>query len=385
MTVLSKERGIKMETKKIWPRLALAALMAAAWPLAAQTAATTAKIHGHVNDPAGSALTTGTVSLYPGGMASPNADPKYVFNVDPNGDYKGEVAPGSYTMVYRKPETPKNQVVDQLDDVKVAAGADTEANDDMSRKDYIDKLTPEQRKALEETKEKNAGILKENAQIKNLNADLAKARQDDKDKNYQEAADLMKRDAALKPDAAVIWVELGLAQRGLKQWSDAETSLQKGVALDQAGKKPNPDLEGAAEDALGEALASDNKFPDSQTAYDAAAKVNPAQAGMYYQNETIVMARSGQTDATVASADKAIAADPKRPIPYYLKGQALISKATLDPKTQKIVAPPGCQEAYQKYLELDPTGQFANDAKGVLAEMNQTQSTNFKASPKKTH
>jgi tetratricopeptide (TPR) repeat protein len=366
--------------KKIWPRLALAALIAAALPLAGQT---TAKIHGHVNDPAGSPLTTGTVALYPGGMASPTADPKYTFDVDANGDFKGEVAPGSYTMVYRKPETPKNQVVDQIDEVKVAAGSDTEANDDMSRKDYVDKLTPEQRKALEETKEKNASILKENAQIKNLNADLAKARQDDKDKNFQEAADLMKRDAALKPDAAVIWVELGLAQRGMKQWTDAETSLQKGLALDQAGKKPNPDLDGAAEDALGEALASEGKIPDSQTAYDTAAKVNPANAGMYYQNETIVMARSGQTDATVAAADKAIAADPKRPIPYYLKGQALVSKATLDPKTGKIVAPPGCQEAYQKYLELDPTGQFANDAKGVLAEMNQTQSTNYKASKKK--
>jgi hypothetical protein len=84
----------------------------------------------------------------------------------------------------------------------------------------------------------------------------------------------------------------------------------------------------------------------------------------------------------VAAADKAIAADPKRPIPYYLKGQALIGKATLDTKTGKIDAPPGCQEAYQKYLELDPTGPFAADAKQVLTEMSQTQSTNYKASKK---
>ena len=191
----------------------------------------------------------------------------------------------------------------------------------------------------------------------------------------------MQKDATLKPDAAVLWVELGLAQRGLKQWSDAETSLQKGLALDQAGKKPDPNMQGAANDALGEALASDGKIPESQAAYDAAGKVNPASAGMYYQNETIVMQRIGQTDATVASADKAIAADPKRPIPYYLKGQALISKATVDSKTGKIVAPPGCQEAYQKYLELDPTGPFAADAKQVLTEMNQTPSS-AKASKK---
>jgi hypothetical protein len=96
------------------------------------------------------------------------------------------------------------------------------------------------------------------------------------------------------------------------------------------------------------------------------------------------MDRQGQTvpaaaDAIVPSADKAIAADPNRPIPYFLKGRALVGKATIDPKTQKIVAPPGCQEAYQKYLSLAPTGQFAPEAKQILAEMEQTQSTSYKA------
>ena len=73
----------------------------------------------------------------------------------------------------------------------------------------------------------------------------------------------------------------------------------------------------------------------------------------------------------MAAADKAIAADPSKPIPYYLKGKALINKATVDPKTQKIVAPPGTTEAYQKYLELAPDGPFAADAKSILAEMGQ--------------
>ena len=41
----------------------------------------------------------------------------------------------------------------------------------------------------------------------------------------------------------------------------------------------------------------------------------------------------GNSDAQAAAADKAIAADPNDPLPYYLKGQALIAKATVDPKT----------------------------------------------------
>jgi tetratricopeptide (TPR) repeat protein len=138
-------------------------------------------------------------------------------------------------------------------------------------------------------------------------------------------------------------------------------------------------VEAADNNALGEVYANTNKIPDATAAYDAAAKLQPANAGMFYTNETIVLSRAGQTDATIASADKAIAADPTKAIAYYLKGQALISKATVDPKTQKIVAPPGTAEAYNKYLELAPNGPMAPEAKSVLAEIGEKQSTSYKA------
>jgi tetratricopeptide (TPR) repeat protein len=378
----------------------MAALLAILFPFTMRAgaqggAAGSGTIHGLVNDPSGATLTSGTVSLYAGGMTSPTQDPSYTFNVDSSGNFKGEnVKAGTYTVVFRAADTPKDKVVDQIDNVQITPGQDTAANIDMSRPAYLAKLTPEQRKQLEEAKTKNAAILKENAQIKNLNADLGKARQDDKDKNFADAAALMQKDASLKPDAAVLWVELGIAQEGLatanhtaagqQAWTDAETNLQKGITMDAAAKKPDAGLEGAANDKLGEAYASDGKVPEALAAYDAAAKANPAGAGMYYENATIMMDRVGATvpaaaDAIVPEADKAIAADPNRPIPYYLKARALISKATVDPKTQKIIAPEGCAEAYQKYLQLAPNGQFAPDAKQVLAEMSQTQESSYKA------
>jgi predicted Zn-dependent protease len=367
--------------KNFGPRLALAVLFSAPLFLTAQQA-TTGKIHGTVSDPAGAPETNGTISLYEGGMPSPTATPKYTFEVGADGKYQGEVAPGTYTLTYRQPNTPKDKVVDQIDNIKVAAGGDVTQDDDMSRADYIAKLTPDERKALDEAKQKNAAILKENSQIKNLNADLAKARADRAAKNYADAAALMQKDATIKPEEPLLWVELGEAQLGLKQYGDAETSLQKGITLEAASKKPNPDVLGAAGNALGEAYGDEAKIPEAQAAYDAAAKANPSGAAMYYTNEAIVMDRNNQLDATVAAADKAIAADPTKPIPYYLKGKALINKATIDPKTQKIVAPPGTAEAYQKYLDLAPTGPFAPDAKQVLAELSQTQTTSYKASKK---
>ncbi|MBX6360436.1 carboxypeptidase regulatory-like domain-containing protein [Pseudacidobacterium ailaaui] len=362
-----------MRKMKLWLALAVAFCL----PVFAQEQ--TGKIHGHIQDPAGVAVTDGIVTLSTDGGKTA----KYTFKADSNGDYKGDgIAPGTYTVSLRRPDTPADKVLDQFLNVKITAGEDTQQDFDMTRADYISKLTPEQRKQLEELKQKNAEAMKENAVIKNLNADLKQARDDNHNKNFAAAEQLMLKDTQAKPDASVLWLELGVAQAGEKKWPDAETSLKKAIDLESQSKKPNPEVQAAANNSLGEVLANEGKIQDAQAAYEAAAKVNPTQAGMYYSNEAIVMSRAGQTDATVAAADKAIAADPNKPIPYYLKGQALISKATVDPKTGKIVAPPGTTEAYQKYLELDPNGPFANEVKGVLQGMGETIKSSYKA-PKK--
>ena len=77
----------------------------------------------------------------------------------------------------------------------------------------------------------------------------------------------------------------------------------------------------------------------------------------------------------MAAANEAIKIDPTQPLPYYLKGQGLIQKATIDAKTGKMILPPGCAEAYLKYLELAPTGLYAADVKAILAEAGQTHSS----------
>jgi tetratricopeptide (TPR) repeat protein len=385
-------------------------LIAVAASLGAFAQEQTGSIHGHIQTTVGIPMTDGII-----GLANPgDKTAKYTFNTDANGDYKGSgIAPGTYTAFLRQPTTAADKVVDQFPEVKITAGGDTLQDFDLTRPAYLATLTPEQRKEAEDVRAKNSAALKDNAVIKNLNANLIKARDDnakgrkgncvnasgnavfgaadaaactshggtpnDSVQECTEAESLMSQAAAAKPDASVLWVELGNAQFCLKKYDDAVTSLKKAIDLDAASKKPNPEVQGGAGNTLGEAFANLKKVDDAQAAYEAAAKVNPTQAGMYYQNEAIVMSRTGNTDATVAAADKAIAASPDKPVPYYLKGQALINKATVDPKTQKIVAPPGCAEAYQKYLELAPDGPFSNDAKAVLGEMGQTVKTSYKA------
>jgi tetratricopeptide (TPR) repeat protein len=343
---------------------------------AAHAQAGTGSIHGHIQDPVGAPIGGAQVLVTTDGKTA-----KYTFTADANGDFKGAgIAPGTYVLDLMANSKP----VDQLMDVKIVADQDAAENFDLSRPEYIAKMTPEQRKQMEDVKAKNADALKSNTVIKSLNTDLQTARSDIKAKNYADADQLMTKDSQAKPDASVIWLELGNAQVGEKKFPEATTSLQKAVSLETANPKPNVDLVGGANNALGEAYAGQNKIPEATAAYDAAAKANPPSASMYYGNEAIILARSGQNgDAVAAAADKAIAADPNKPIPYYLKGQALIAKATVDPKTQKITAPPGCAEAYQKYLELAPDGQFAPDAENILTSMGQKVKTSYHAGSKK--
>ena len=65
--------------------------------------------------------------------------------------------------------------------MKIVAGEDLEQNDDMSRQEFLDKMTPEEKKQLEELKKTNSQALQANVVIKQLNADLAVVSQDQKE------------------------------------------------------------------------------------------------------------------------------------------------------------------------------------------------------------
>ena len=340
-----------------------------------------ASIHGHTNDPAGVPLKNGTVKLTTT-VAAKMEDTKfpYSFDTDNNGDYKGTgIAPGTYTVVLFQ----AGKSIDFTRDVKFAAGTDTETNFDLSRADYIAKMTPEQKKALEEFKKKNAEVSSENNKIKNLNALLVQARTDMKAGNYDTAIASMQQATQVKPDEALLWYTMGDAQLGAKKYDDAVVSYKKSLELDAASKKPNPQVSASADNNLGQALANTGKTDDAVAAYEAAAKLDPTKAGMYYLNESIVLYKLGKNDDSAAAADKAIAADPTKVDAYYLKGQDLISKATVDPKTQKVTAPPECVAAYQKYLDLAPNGPHAEEIKQILDGIGEKINSSYKAGKKK--
>lgn len=239
----------------------------------------------------------------------------------------------------------------------------------------------------------------------NVNADLIAARAATKEHRYGDSEALMKKVTASNPDLVLPWIELGLAQMGLEESDKAESSFKVALGIDPAsvarahdqdfyqqadapgvvapgatrasritegsvvsnGQTRTPDVLGTAYASLGEIYIHQKKFAEAKQAFDTAVKDYPAGAALYRSNERIFFFKAGDADDQLAAADEAIALDPARAMPYCFKGLALVSKATVDPKTQKIALPTGCAEAYQKYLQLEPNGQFSADAKGILA------------------
>jgi tetratricopeptide (TPR) repeat protein len=375
--------------------LAAIAIVAPA-KLAAQEAAP-ASIHGHVQNPLGQPLKGGaTVRLTTGHTTDPKEVKwAYTFPIEDNGDYKGTgIAPGTYLMVVWADE----KSVDFSDNQAIKAGDDKQIDFDMTRQAYIDKMTPEQKTQLEEFRKKNADVVAANAKITNLNAALTQARADNKAGNFQAAVTSMTQATTQLPTEPILWLtladaQLGLADAALKtakaadpdvvaKYTEAETSYKKVIDLNAASKKPNPSTAGAAYNQLGQAYAHAGDAKSASDAYDNAAKAEPAKAGMYFFNEAATLYNSGEHDAAGAAADKAIAADPNKAEAYYIKGQALIPKATVDPKTQKIVVPPGCEDAYQKYLELAPDGPHAQEVKDILAGIGAQIKSTYRAGKK---
>jgi len=392
--------------------LCLAVLGLALLPALAQTpapAANKGRVHGHITTPYGTTQSGGSVTFTGGSLSGAAAK----FTVDANGDFSAEVPPGTYKLVYRTADLGEDKQTDFIENVKVTVGADVVQDIDMTRKAYMDSLTAEQRKQAEDMRKHNADALKANEVIKHINGDLAASIQDLKDadnakatatqtlgttaakadvdaketeiktEKYTDIETLMQRDSTAKPDASILWGRLGQAEVGLKKYDLAETAFKKALEVDLASKKQDLSVQGLAQAGLGEVYARGGKVPEANAAYDAAAKLDPTRAGTYYKNEAVIFFQANNADAQAAAAQKAIDTDPTQPIPYYLKGNALIQKTTLDDKTKKLVAPPGCMEAYQKYLDLQPNGTYSAEVKQIIAQFNTTIDNTYKAEKKK--
>jgi len=384
---------------KILSSLLFAILAISLLPAYAQPSlAPMGKIHGRVINYTGQPQPAGLICL----STDNGVTVAYIFPVDSHGNYAGEAPAATYTLVFRMPDTPPSLWIDAINNITITAGKDLEQNDDMSRQSFIDELPDEQKKELEELKKHNAAAQNREQLIKTINTDLKVVAQDLKDADdarataarelgktadpaqidtkaaeiksskYDEAESITLKDltaikeSGLNPDATTLWENLGRAQIGLKKYEEAEKSYKHLLELQASAGNPKPVVQAFANAGLGEIYARTGKAPEAIKAYDLAVRLDAAHTGLFLKSEALIFLQTGDAEAQVAAAERAIKAEPKDPTPYYVKANGLLKASGVDATSKHIDLPPGCAEAYQKYLTLAPAGPYAAEAQSML-------------------
>ena len=343
----------------------------------------TGSVKGVCKDADGNAITEGTVE-----WLSQDTGRKYTLKLNKKGEYFSlGISPGKYKVTLFGPDGKERFHFGGVNVGLDETTLDFDLKKETAAAAQGQGLTPEQLKAKEE---QSAKIQKEQGTVKTLNEKLnaAKTAADAGDldtaiKTMQEAteidatrdllffklADYYRMSASKQTDP----------EEKKKRYEAAATNYQKAIDLKTANPDPkDSDANGklaAYYNNLAEVYAKSGKIDDAVATYNKAAQLDPAHAGQYNFNIGAVLTNAGKVDDAIVAFDKVIAADPNKADAYYWKGVNMIGKATL--KGDKMVAPDGTAEAFNKYLELAPSGTYAQPEKDMLASIGASVETGF--------
>ena len=313
---------------------------------------------------------------------------KYELKTNNKGEYFSlGISPGKYNVKLSK----DGKEIWHINNVSVGVDEvvlDFDLKKEQANSAQASGMTAEQVKQIQA---QQAQAAKETNTVKALNEKLTAAKTASDAGDFDTAIATLNEANQMDPSRDLIWFRLGDAYRmsAAKQTDPAEkqkrfetsaTDYQKAIELRNSSEAAKKDADNNAKIAayynnLAEVYAKSNKIDDSVASYSKAAELDPTHAAQYMFNTGAVLTNAGKVDAAIVAFDKVIAADPNRAAAYYWKGVNMIGKATL--KGDKMVAPEGTAEAFQKYLEIEPTGTFAQPAKDMLASIGASIETTY--------
>ncbi|HYE25131.1 MAG TPA: tetratricopeptide repeat protein [Clostridia bacterium] len=336
--------------------IVLALFLALAAIFTVSAAAQTTDVKGRVLDEAGNPIVNSKVVLQ-----NVENGRKVELKTNNKGEYfTMGLTPGRYNIALLGQD---GKPIFQLSGVMVKLSGDNiyDMNLQAERAKQQEAVPEEVRKQMEAQQ-------KEAQKIKGLNAMLSQALEARKAGNCDQAIDLMQQATQADATKDLLWVNLAESYVCAKRFADAIPAYQKAIAI--------APTRGEYHNNLGQALLKNNQVDEAIASYDKAAQLDPVNAAMYYFNEGAVLTNKGRADDAVKAFDNAIKADPNKADAYYWKGVNLLAKATIA-KDGKMVAPEGTAEAFNKYLELQPEGQFAEPSKEMLKTIGAKVETTF--------
>jgi tetratricopeptide (TPR) repeat protein len=350
--------------KAVLGTLALVAL------LAGGAAAQTGQVRGEVRDAQGNPFMDVVVML-----SNEDMGQKFETKTDKNGLWTQlGMRSGTWTIQYKV----KEQIVYQ-ERIKLTVGGEERLH--VNFKEIMAQRGAEQDAARkqQEEEQKKFTSLKEHFEAgravldqgKNMKAELPRAPADQKQAVSENIANLLNRAITefqqaqqmageKDPNLHLILANLGEAYDAAGRYDESVTAYQAAIE-----KKPT---EAGYYVNLSSAQAKAGKVPEATATCDKVAAMEPTNAAMCYRNLGIVYYNAAKLRDAVGPLRKACELDPPNPDQWYLLAASLVNMMEYKKEGDKMVpiVQPGTAEAYQKYLELAPTGRFAADAKAGL-------------------
>ena len=196
-------------------------------------------------------------------------------------------------------------------------------------------------------------------------------------KDFTMAAVAFRQAAEMDPDEHVIHAFLGDTYQQMRKYDEAVGSYRNALAA-LAKKKPNPNSEVVYRRRMAAALAMGGKDTEAYAAVEKVAELAPKKLSDSYFRIAAAFVRTGRSTEAVEAFRKSLQADPNNAEAQYQLAVTLVSMATVTEDGQQIPAP-GTLEAYQRYLEIAPTGSHALEAKTMIAAFSKKVKTTFSA------
>ncbi len=249
-------------------------------------------------------------------------------------------------------------------------------NGALPTEDAVSGMSDKEREAYEEALKKRQEALEKNAALNTaFNNGMTALKAED----YETAVTALKEAAALSDTQDVIWGNLGEAQSklALTKTGEERTAIMAEAAASYAkAMELNPTQAGYPNN-LGLALIQAGQRDEGMAMLEKAAASDPANAGKYYFNVGAILTNSGDVDGAIDAFRKATQAQPDYAAAHYQLGMSLVGKATFTPDgAMKPVD--GTLEAFQRYLELQPTGADAETARAMVQSLTTTVDTSIK-------
>ncbi len=288
---------------------------------------------------------------------------------------------GKYTFSVQPPQMQNSF------DVPVEVKGDTTPPVNLNFKEILEKQNPEAAAKYHQQQaeqKKFAGMKEQFAkgvalldQERAASAEVKKVPADQKDAAKAKVTDLsaqavtafqdgLKAAPEKDPNIHLFWARMGEAYDLAGNTDDAINAYQQAI-----NAKPD---NASYYNNLGNLLARSGKLDDAKAAYAKSAQLDPTNAALAWRNFGISLYQAGRMVDGIEPLQKSSELDPKNAQTWYLLGACMVA----DPSIYKTVGDkievhprPGTVEAYQKAIELDPTGPWGTQAKQGLEQLQQ--------------